>query len=352
MSAAALPARILIRADAGPELGGGHIMRCLALAASLKTHGASIAFACAPGSGDLVPALSRSGFAVMTARSAADFDLPPAWNGRADAILVDLYASTQADESRMRLIAPVIAVLEDLPDRPHDCDLLGDQGFDRQPSDYAARVPPGTTLLLGADMAPLRPDFARLRTASLARRQAGPGLARLMVSMGMTDVGGISAKIVSLARASLPGITIDVILGPLAPSLPGLRHAAENDPNLNILVDVDRMADCVMAADLAIGAGGGSALERCVLGVPSIVVVLAENQRPAARAMAAAGAALTIETPAALADTLPGLLRQVSPRQLADMSAQAARLCDGRGAERIARALLARISQHPSRANG
>ena len=207
MSAAALPARILIRADAGPELGGGHIMRCLALAASLKTHGASIAFACAPGSGDLVPALSRSGFAVMTARSAADFDLPPAWNGRADAILVDLYASTQADESRMRLIAPVIAVLEDLPDRPHDCDLLGDQGFDRQPSDYADRVPPGTTLLLGADMAPLRPDFARLRTASLARRQASPGLARLMVSMGMTDVGGISAQIVSLARASLPGIT-------------------------------------------------------------------------------------------------------------------------------------------------
>ncbi|WP_417485452.1 UDP-2,4-diacetamido-2,4,6-trideoxy-beta-L-altropyranose hydrolase [Maricaulis salignorans] len=351
MSAAALPARILVRADAGPELGGGHIMRCLALAASLKARGASIAFACAPGSSDLVPALSRSGFAVMTARSAADFDLPPAWGGQADAILVDLYTSTRADESRMRQIAPVIAVLEDLPDRVHDCDLLGDQGFDRQPADYADRVPPGATLLLGPDMTPLRPDFARLRSASLARRLASPGLSRLLVSMGMTDVGGISAQIVALARKSLPDITIDVILGPLAPSLPGLLKAAENDPKLHILVDVDRMAECVMAADLAIGAGGGSALERCVLGVPSLVIVLAENQRPAARAMATAGAALMIETPQALADALPALLRHVSPPQLAQMSARAARLCDGRGAERIATALLARIARPPAPAN-
>ncbi|WP_417497875.1 UDP-2,4-diacetamido-2,4,6-trideoxy-beta-L-altropyranose hydrolase [Maricaulis sp.] len=341
----ALPPRILVRADARPELGGGHIMRCLSLAGALGAHGAEIAFACAPGSADLVPALSRSGHSIMAARSAADFDLPKAWNRRAGAIVVDLYSSTRADESRMRRIAPVIAVLEDLPERAHDCDLLVDQGFDRSPADYARRVPPGTTLLLGANMAPLRPDFARLRTASLARRGTGTVLSRVLVSMGLTDVGGISGDIVALLRDSLPTVTIDVILGPRAPSLPGLLQAAESDPKLNILVDVEHMAECAMGADLAIGAGGGSALERCVLGVPSIVVVLAENQRPAARAMAAAGAALTIETPEALTDELPRLLRDVSPQQLAELSANAARLCDGRGAGRIAEALLGLIAQ-------
>ncbi|WP_417482171.1 UDP-2,4-diacetamido-2,4,6-trideoxy-beta-L-altropyranose hydrolase [Maricaulis sp.] len=347
MPDAAGSCHVLFRADARPELGGGHIMRCLSLAASLKARGASIAFACAPGSAELVPALSRSGHPVMTARSAADFDLPEAWNGQADAIVVDLYSSTRADESRMRRIAPVIAVLEDLPERLHDCDLLVDQGFDLLPSDYAARVPPGTTLLLGPDMTPLRPDFARLRAASLARRGDDGELSRVLVSMGLTDVGGISAQIVALVRASLPAVTIDVILGPRAPSLPGLQQAAEGDPNLNILVDVDRMAERVMAADLAIGAGGGSALERCVLGVPSIVIVLAENQRPAARAMARAGAALTIESPEAVTELLPSLLRSVSTRQLADLSGKAAGLCDGQGAERITTALLDLIARRP-----
>jgi len=332
--------RILFRADAKPDLGGGHIMRCLSLATSLKTRGADIAFACAPGSTELVPALSRSGHPVMTAQSAADFDLPGKWNGQTDAIVVDLYSSVRADESRMRQISPVIAVLEDLPERVHDCDLLVDQGFDLQPADYARRVPPGTALLLGPDMTPLRPDFARLRTASLARRGAGSDLSRVLVSMGLTDVGGISTRIVALVRASLPAVTIDVVLGPHAPSLPDLRQVAASDPCLNILVDVDHMAERVMAADLAIGAGGGSALERCVLGVPSIIVVLAENQRPAARAMARAGAALTIESPDSVAGALPALLRDVSSRQLAQLSAKAAGLCDGLGADRITTALL------------
>lgn len=346
MPAPASPPRILVRADAGPELGGGHIMRCLALAAALTRRGAQIAFACAPGSAAFVPALSRSGYPCLDAAAPDDAPLPDAWGGGADAVIVDLYTSNRADETRLRAVAPVIAVIEDLPERHHDCDLLVDQGFDRHPEDYAARVPPGATLLLGPDMVPLRPDFANLRTASLARRHAGPGLSRVLVSMGLTDVAGISAHIVALARACLPDIKIDVILGPRAPSLPGLLRAAESDPVLNILVDVDDMAASVMAADLAIGAGGGSALERCVLGVPSLVIVLAENQRPAAKAMAAAGAALLIKSPEALAKDLPRLLGRVSTRQLTDMSANAARLCDGRGAERIASALLARIAGH------
>jgi UDP-2,4-diacetamido-2,4,6-trideoxy-beta-L-altropyranose hydrolase len=320
-------------------------MRCLSLARMLAAHGTEIAFASSDGSVELVPALERSGFPVLTARSAADFDLPGHWGGAADAIFVDLYTSTAADETQMREIAPVIAVIEDLPERPHDCDLLVDQGFDRTATSYAARVPAGTILLLGPDMAPLRPDFAGLRSASLARRAAAPGLSRLLISMGLTDVGGISARLAALARASLPGLPIDVILGPRATSLPALHQAARADPALNVLVDVDNMAERMMAADLAIGAGGGSALERCVLGVPSIVVVLADNQRPAARALESAGAVLSIESPDMLATDLPRMLDRLTAERLAHMSACSARLCDGRGAARIADALIALIGR-------
>jgi UDP-2,4-diacetamido-2,4,6-trideoxy-beta-L-altropyranose hydrolase len=345
----AAPPRILIRADARPELGGGHIMRCLSLAGALDARGAHIAFACAPGSAALVPALTRSGYPCREAEAADHAPLPDAWAGRADAIIIDLYSSTRADETRLRASAPEIAVIEDLPGRRHDCDLLVDQGFDPDRAAYAGRVPPGTDLLLGPDMAPLRPAFAALRQAALARRAREPGLKRILIAMGLTDLGGISARLVDLVRASLPDIAIDVVLGPLAASLPSLRQRANADPGLSVLVDIDNMAECMMAADLAIGAGGGTALERCVLGLPSIVIILAENQRPAARAMARAGAVLTIETPDGLEITRPGLITGLTTQRLTQMSAQSARLCDGNGANRIALALLARIDARRSR---
>lgn len=341
----ALPPRILIRADAGPQLGGGHIMRCMALGDALKAQGADIAFACAPGSAALVPALTRSGHPCFDALSPDDAPLPDSWTGQAEAIIVDLYSSTAADETRLRAVAPVIAVIEDLPERVHDCDLLVDQGFHPDAAAYAQRVPHGTQLLLGPDMAALRPRFAALRVEALPRRANAPGLNRILIAMGLTDLGGISARLVALVRASLPQIAIEVVLGPQAASLSVLRERAQSDSKLKVLVDIDDMAERMMAADLAIGAGGGTALERCVLGLPSIVIVLAENQRPAARAMAQAGAALVIETPETLEASLPDMLQGLTTERLAQMSKQAAQLCDGRGASRIADALIALIGR-------
>jgi len=334
------PPRILIRADARPELGGGHIMRCLALAGALGARGADIAFACAPGSADLVPALARSGYARLDAATASDVPMPEVWGGLADAIIVDLYTSTREDEARMRRFAPVIAVIEDLPDRAHDCDLLVDQGFGRVPADYKSRVPSGTQLLLGPDMCPLRPAFAALRQQSLARRGSGASLERVLVAMGLTDVGGISECVVELTRASLPGVAIDVVLGPLASSLAPLQQRADTDPNLSVLIDIDDMAERMMAADLAIGAGGGSSIERCVLGLPSIIIVLADNQKPAATALGRLGAALVIDRVDRPELDLPVLLGTGTPQTLLAMSQAAAAVSDGHGAGRIAAVLL------------
>lgn len=339
----ASPPRILFRADARPDLGGGHIMRCLSLALVLKQGGAEIAFACAPGSDTLVPALQRSGFPVLAARSDANFDLPAAWRGQADALVIDLYSSTRQDETQLRSRAGVIAVIEDLPDRTHDCDILIDQGFDRNAETYAPRLPPGTQCLIGPNLVPLRPGFAAQRDAALARRAKEPGLARLLIAMGLTDLGGISARLVTIVRACLPDLAIDVVVGPTAPSLPVLQSLAQTDPQLTVMVDTDDMASCMARADFAIGAGGGTALERCVLGLPSLVIVLAENQRPAALALAKRGAAISLDSPAALETELPPILARLSSSDLRPMSAAAAAVCDGLGAQRIADALLARI---------
>lgn len=334
------PPRILMRADARPELGGGHIMRCLSLARALEDRGASIAFACAPGSAELVPALSRAGYPVLDAANPGDTPFPATWREGPDAILVDLYDSTETDETGMRAIAPIIAAIEDLPDRTHDCDLFIDQGFGRDSRSYAGRVPAGSILLLGPNIVPLRPEFARLRERSIMRRRSSPGIDRLLIAMGLTDVGGITSRIVRTARQALPDCLIDVVIGPSASSRPELEILCAADPRLNLAVDVDDIADRMCAADLAIGAGGGTALERCVLGLPSIVIVLADNQRPAAGAFDALGAARMVPLDENFDATLLASLKSVDQDTLASMSNAAAKVCDGQGASLIADTLL------------
>jgi len=335
--------RILFRADASPELGGGHVMRCLALALELRERGAEAAFACRAGSTAIVPALARSGLTVTEARSEADFDLPPAWDGRADAIFVDLYTSSAADETRMRAHAGIMAVIEDLADRVHDCDILVDPMPGGSPMAYSGRVPGQCHVMAGGAFAPIRSQFSRLRSRALDRhREEGP-LERVLVSMGLTDLGGISGTAARIALETLPEARIDVVLGPQAASRPALDALAEEEERLTVLVDIDDMADRMVRADLAIGAGGGTALERCVMGLPGIAVVLAGNQREATQLLHEDGALLAIAGPDRMARELPGLLESLTPKARARMALRAAAVCDGRGAGRIADALLTRL---------
>jgi RimJ/RimL family protein N-acetyltransferase len=96
------------------------------------------------------------------------------------------------------------------------------------------------------------------------------------------------------------------------------------------------------AADLAIGAGGTTSWERACLGLPAIMAAIADNQRDNVRALAEAGAALSVPAgdgyAAGLADALSAL--KADPRRLAAMSRAASDLVDGRGAERLATVLL------------
>ena len=158
--------------------------------------------------------------------------------------------------------------------------------------------------------------------------------------MGLTDVGGISERIARLVLNALPDATVEIILGPRAPSLPALRTLAASQPRLELGIDVDDMARRMSQADIAIGAGGGTALERCVLGLPSVAIILAANQRPATLYLARTGALLAIDTIDAVDNELPGLLARMTPERCAALSKTAASVCDGKGAERVGRALL------------
>lgn len=138
-------------------------MRCLTLAAALQGAGWRCAFACNPEAAQTVKALGEAGLPVAPAEG-----LAAAWPDGCDLLVVDHYGLDAGWEAAQRPWARRVLAIDDLADRPHDCDLLLDGNLGRQAVDYAGRVPAGCTLLVGARYALLRGSSRRR-----ARRPSG-----------------------------------------------------------------------------------------------------------------------------------------------------------------------------------
>ncbi len=349
--------RVVFRADASARLGYGHLMRCLCLADVLRARGAECHFLSAELPHELAARVARHGHGVHGL---------PAWAGRdlaadatADAVasaavvgalgaavvIVDHYRLDAAWEAALRRVGVALIAIDDLADRAHDVDLLIDANAGREASDYRGWVPPHCRVLCGPDYALLRAEFAAARAVSLARREH-PEPRRVLVSMGGADADNVSATVLDALDALDPGTLprhcrVTVVLGAGAPWIDALRRRAASAARATeVLVDVENMAALLADCDLAIGAGGVSALERCCLGLPSLVVVVAANQLPGSVALQRWGAATLVMASARLADTLPAeIARMLRPGALAAMAQRAAQRVDGRGSARVAEAV-------------
>jgi UDP-2,4-diacetamido-2,4,6-trideoxy-beta-L-altropyranose hydrolase len=321
------PRKVIFRTDASVAIGGGHVRRCLALADALLEAGWAISFVCGAAAAKIVPVLGMRGFTLME---------PEAFNKApqpCDLLVVDDYRFDAAFERTARAWAKRILVIDDLANRPHDCDVLLDQAPGREPGAYAGLVPKECELLLGPSYALLD---GRFRAARRQRRSIG-NVERIFVNFGTTDTA--NATSVVLDGAAQLGAAVDIAIGSAAPHLAALRaKVAALGAAASLHVDVDDMAALMRGADLAIGAGGVGALERCALGLPSAILTVADNQHDNARALAAAGAAvycgdLNGQTVSEIAATLKRLAADQAGR--AAMSQAAARLVDGLGASRV-----------------
>lgn len=331
--------RILFVVDAGPAVGGGHLMRSLTLARALEAQGASYAFVGPPAVAELLDTFSPD-----SARIAAEDLAAAAVRESFDAVVFDHYGLSEPDHRAMAQGRPVL-VIDDLANRPLGADIVLDAGPARKAEDYSGLVSVACRLLLGPNFAAVRPEFAALRGPALAWR--GEPVQRILVSMGLTDVDGITSRVVELIRRRATEAGLDIVLGASAPSLPGLTKVARRDPRLMLHVDTPHMARLTAEADIGVGAPGSTTWERCILGLPSVLVVLADNQRPAAAAMADREAALVVDVADPEFDrsfdrALWNLLRDADLRRT--LARNSAEVCDGLGAGRTAEALLAMIA--------
>ncbi|KQY35783.1 UDP-2,4-diacetamido-2,4,6-trideoxy-beta-L-altropyranose hydrolase [Caulobacter sp. Root487D2Y] len=343
------PSRILFITDAGPSVGGGHVMRCLTLARALEDAGAACTFLVTPAARAVFDAFGGGISHIVTDEvTQAELVECAAQVARThDAVVIDHYGLSAPDHRAIAGGRPTL-VIDDLADRPLAADLVLDSGPARKAADYDGLVPPHAELLLGPSHAPVRPAFAALRKAALARRANAPPVRRVLVSLGLTDLGGITGRVVELMLPLMGEAVLDVVLGAGAPSLPGLSDLAVREPRLALHVDSQDMPRLTLEADLAVGAGGSTSWERCVLALPTLLLVLAANQGEASRALAGADAVLALDVAdpdfeAAFADAFSRLL--ADPLLRDRLSAASAAICDGRGAARVAAHFLDLIAR-------
>lgn len=316
---------IVFRTDASLEIGTGHVMRCLTLADALRERGADCYFICRTQSGDLHELIQRRGYVLHSLppihptpdgrgkEDNAATDLPhAAWlqtDQQSDALetlarldeldpdwlVVDHYGIDTRWERKIQSRVQRLMVIDDLADRHHDCDLLLDHNLGRKSNSYTGLVPPTCKLLMGEKYALLRPEFAELRGASLKRREAR-SMDSLLISMGGIDKANDSSTVLTALKTCPlpPGCKITIVVGVGCPWLPQVEQLAATLPwETKILVDTHEMARIMSQSDFAIGGGGVTGLERICLGLPSIMLETADNQKNALASFRKYGLAVT-----------------------------------------------------------
>ncbi len=336
------PLKTIIRADACAQIGGGHIMRCLTLADELARRGDRCVFAVRPGSVETVPKLAQSGHEVVILAGPLSDEASEIEErvGKCGWLIVDHYGLGAQFEQATRGFAQKIMVIDDLADRPHDCDLLLDQTYGRQQEDYVERVPDGARLLMGTDYALLRPEFAALRPKALARRDKCGPVRRILISLGASDPHGVTAKALLAVKESGIDVRVDVVIGSGDPAAMGLVEIAQTMPQQIDFRGFDAdIAELMYEADLAIGAGGSTSWERCCLGLPTLMIVTADNQEKVAEELAKAGAVMKLSACTDFqVDQLKNKILQLSgeDHNRLQMIKCAFDICDGFGVNRAA----------------
>lgn len=358
--------RVAFRVDASVLIGTGHVMRCLTLAEALAADGAQCTFVSREAAGSLHDVVAARGFeqillpATRRARPLGPLDPPHAawldadWEhdcgqtlaalvslGPIDWLVVDHYALDERWLRQVRAGARRLLVIDDVADRQLDCDLLLNQNLESEnPQRYETLVPSGCQKLLGPDYALLRPVFADLRDAQRPHRKS----LTVLVFLGGGDPDGVTLKALeAVDQTRTADMSADVVIGSANPLAKTIRAWANGRAWLRVHDGNAEIATMIADADVAVGAAGTTTWERACLGLPTVMVVIAENQRRIAEALEGAGAAalagdwLTV-SPYAIATELRRLIE--SPERRSAMRRAAMRLTDGKGSVRVVEEML------------
>lgn len=362
----------IIRVDSSFNIGTGHVMRCLTLAESLRQRDVEVQFICRQHPGNLVDLLQEKDFQVHLLSLPSNNKLQYedeylAWLAvsqeqdaeetlaileklpKVDWLVVDHYALDKTWEQLLRSRVSKILVIDDLANRQHDCDLLLDQTFMRKKENYKKWVASNCRLLLGSDYTIIPLQFACARSVALQRREIKHPLKNILVSMGGSDPSNSTQFVINSIVESNLDLNVDVVLGPCALHRDSVKQFVENNSlsTIHIYDNVANFSEMMATADLAIGAAGTTAWERCCLGLPTIMIATAENQLTIAKELSHVGAVKYLGTEKQVTEEqLLAAIEELinNPTAYKTMSDIAATICDGYGVRRVLAELLPELA--------
>ncbi|MEW6458902.1 MAG: UDP-2,4-diacetamido-2,4,6-trideoxy-beta-L-altropyranose hydrolase [Bacillota bacterium] len=274
---------LIIRADANTRIGTGHLMRCLALAQAWREHGGGAVFVTACNNPVLKQRLWNEGFDVVEIQYAHPdpTDLkttmnvlavhPGAW------LVLDGYHFDSTYQRLVKEAGHQLLVIDDMAhlDRYY-ADIVLNQNIHAHNLHYFCE--PYTRLLLGTKYVLLRREFWPWRNY---KREVPEVAKKVLVTMGGSDPDNVTLKVVqALAQIDIPDLEAVVVVGPSNPHKETLRRTAESSPlPISLVENVENMPKLMARADVAVSAGGTTVWELLFLGVPTLVLPIADNQR-------------------------------------------------------------------------
>lgn len=347
-------------------------MRCVTLANELLKHGLRSSFLCRKFDGSLNHLIVKSKFKLIELQSTSKLAptvncgtpfhhrwLGVNWeddaaecmlhvNEKVRYLVVDHYALDSRWEEQMSTKVDKIIVMDDLADRPHLGDLLIDQNIGRSRSDYLELLSPKTKTLLGPHFALLRPEFRNLRDYSLNRRLENSKLEKLFVNFGGVDSENITAKVIK-SLEKLSSFDLKQVIVVAGHSYKFYRNLEQMCASISLPISlyrgVNNMAALMAECDLAIGASGSTTWERCCLGLPTIQIVLAENQQHVAEQIRDRNAGEICDKNEVSSQILNIVESFFEQQKLSNFTKNCAQLVDGLGTSRVVENIL-NINQH------
>lgn len=340
-----MPERILIRADGSTQIGTGHVMRCLALAQGWQRGGGQAIFVQAHSTPALENRLRLEGIEMMRVKVVPGSEEDAAQTAQqaraceAAWVVADGYRFGDRWQRQIKAAGLRLLLLDDHAHAEYySADMVLNQNLNADASLYAAREP-YTQLLLGTRYAQIRREFLAWADAP---REFPPVARSVLVTLGGSDPKNVTSKVLE-ALIRLPDLNGTVVVGGSNPHYDQLAaSASRHGPRIRLERDSSRMAELMAQADFAVAAAGSTTWEMAFMGLPGLLIVVADNQRQPAKDLAEAGLFANLGEPESLmveqlADHLSRLARDPGLRRT--MSRKARVLVDGLGPERVSQAL-------------
>lgn len=350
---------VVIRADANSKIGMGHVMRCLSVADVLLKRGEEVLFVTADDTP--VPLLTKKGIpcrVLHTDYADMEAELPKLWEVlREDiSILVDSYYVTEKYLAALK--KRIITIyMDDIYAFSYPVDMLinyniyGEEiGYEKD-SAFA-----NTKLLLGTEYVPLREEFSAGAGYVQSRKELSAGAENvtpaadggILITTGGSDSFNLAGQFLTEAMKydDLKTKEYHVVSGSLNPHIGELQALAQEHGNIHIHCNVTNMAELMAESKVALSAGGSTLYELCAMGVPVIAFSFAENQERLVqifvkRGIAQYGGNYRTDGNKMIQNTIAGLEMLLEDGNLrAEYREKARTLVDGKGADRIAEAIL------------